>query len=497
MGDPVLRATWQSLRLSAKAAQGVAQAAVAGIEHAQERRGVRAARRGLVGPDDPPPPPEWTAGILDYRGLARPRELAASGWTYRLGRPRNPTGHWSLNPAEVGLTDGGIVRHAAVIGPTRSGKTSSIAAPWIYGALRSGRSVVAVDVAGDLWASLRRYGATQGPLNVEVFHWDCRDPARSSSWRWVDDLDGRDAVEAAAEAIVAPGWPNEPAHAARRRATGILSELLPLVRGTAQASAGALLDLLADRRKLAAFVARLPPGAQVGHLRELLSVQPGRYLETVSDLLERLQPLDTPELRRVSEAPGLSLEMLTGKPTLLIVGSASYGAQTSDTALGLVLAVAARRWLRGFPGTPAMMVLDEAPRIQDHIHLPTLLSTGASVGLAVVLCAQDVSQFAQTYRDEILSNCATMAMLPGCGPSSTAYFSKRLGQRPVVELSRSVQRTSPWSAPQRALSTSSQMVEMLGHREISSPPFEGYPAIVHAATVHPRPILVDLTRPDL
>src|ERR1700684_1887264 len=180
MSDPLLRAARQSLRLSIKAGQGLANTAVAGLEQAQEMRGARAASRGLIGPDDPPPPPEWTAGVLDYRGLARAEELGSFPWSYRLGRLRRTGGRWTPLSREGGLPDEGMVRHAAVIGPTRSGKTASIAVPWIYGALSSGRSVVAMDVQGDLWPSLRSYGAAHGTLNIEVLHWDHRDPRRSS-----------------------------------------------------------------------------------------------------------------------------------------------------------------------------------------------------------------------------------------------------------------------------------------------------------------------------
>src|ERR1700722_3705064 len=169
--DPFLRAARQSLQLSIKAGRGLANAAVAGLEHAQERRGARAASQGLLGPDDPPPPPEWNAAVLDYRGLARPQELQASQWRYRLGRPRRSGGDWTILPKEIGLPDEGIARHTTVIGPPGSGKTASIVVPWIYAALSAGRSVVAMDVRGDLWSSLRQYGAIQGKLNARVFHW--------------------------------------------------------------------------------------------------------------------------------------------------------------------------------------------------------------------------------------------------------------------------------------------------------------------------------------
>lgn len=496
--DPLLHLARRSLRLSVQAGQGLANAAVAGIEQAQERRGARAASRGLIGPDDPPPPPEWSGAVLDYRGLARPRELGSSPWVYRLGRPRHTGGDWGILPGEVGLTDGGIARHAAVIGPPGSGKTASIAVPWIYAALGAGRSVVAMDVRGDLWPSLRRYAAIRGRLGAKVLHWQPDDPSRSSSWRWLEELDSDEAIEVAVEAILGRVPANRLASADRRHDAQILGALLSLARGVPQTTARDLIEILADPARMRALLSRFPTAPASDSLRRLLlGLSPTRYPDAVSGAMAALEPLATPRVSRLTAARGLSLDALTHEPTLLIVGVPSSGARSERTISGLMLALAARRWLRGFPGLPALLVLDEAPLIQSHVGLTNLLSVGARVGLAVLMCAQDVCQFDRQEREELLANCGTVVMLPGVTAGSTEYLSRRLGTRQAVELARSVQRTTLWSAPRRELSTSSHMVQMIGHREISSPPFDRWPAIAHAATLHPRPLLLDLTRADL
>ena len=89
-----LRIAWESLRLSIKAVMGLAYAIGNAMERKQVRRGAHAARRGKIGPDDPPVPPEAAMQALDYRGLARPRELALVPWTYRLGQMRQPGQGW-------------------------------------------------------------------------------------------------------------------------------------------------------------------------------------------------------------------------------------------------------------------------------------------------------------------------------------------------------------------------------------------------------------------
>jgi type IV secretory pathway TraG/TraD family ATPase VirD4 len=499
MPDPLFRSVWRSLRLSSKAAQGITHATVAGVEAARAHRGAQAARRGVVGPDDQPPPPELVAQTYDYRGLARPQDLRLSPWAYRLGQLREPGRSWKLLEGEFGLADSEIARHAAVIGPSRSGKTSSIAVPWIYGALASGRSVIAADVSGELWPALREYGATLGTLNIKVFHWSYADPRNSCSWRWLDELDGEDAVEAAVEAILGRERANDPAPFRHQRDMRYLSALLKLVRARPQPAVARLLDALVDPSRFRAFLSAFPRGDAVRDLSELLALTPDQFAGAVSGVLNGLRPLATPAVRKVTETSGFTLDMLSGRPSLLVVGAPATGARTTQSTLGLLLALAANRWLGGPTGrrTPLLLMLDEAPCIQERVNLVTLLSRGGSTDVAVVLSAQSVTQFAEEDREEILSNCATMIMLPGTGRASTDDFAERVGQRAALGLTRSVQRNSIWTAPQRGLSSANELAPMIGHRELSMPPFEGYPAIVHASSLGPRPILVDLTREDL
>jgi type IV secretory pathway TraG/TraD family ATPase VirD4 len=494
-----LRIAWESLRLSVKAAMGLAYAVTDAIERHRVRRGAHAARHGQIGPDDPPPPPEAATRALDYRGLARPRELALEPWAYRLGRLREPGRRWELLPGgEIGLAPTDIEGHVAILGPARSGRTSSFVVPWIYGALGCGRSVLAVDARGDLWAALRRYGAQRERLNANVYHWSYRDPGRSSSWRWIDELSSAEAIEAAVEAILGRERPTDPAPAQRRHDARMLTALLALARTQPRTSAAEMLTTISDRQRLQAFLSPLPASGFVRDLGELLTLQGSQYRDAVSGVVDGLRPLASPEVLRVSEAPGLTLELLDRAPSLLIAGLPAGGGRTAETTVGLLLALAVERRLRGSASrTPMLLILDEAPRIQERIQIQTLLSLGAAAGLAVVLTAQGVGQFSESEREEIMSNCETMILLPRVGKSSTAYFSERLGNRTTAGLLRSTRRERPWDPPQRGLDTSNQTVPMLGHREISMPPFGGYPAIVHARALHGQPFLVDVARDDV
>ncbi len=498
-----MRLTWEVLRLATKAVMGVVQTVLYLVEREPLRRGERAARRGVLGPDDPPPPPELRAAALDYRGLVRPAELALQPWTYRLGRLREPGRRWGLGADEFGLAPQDIAQHACIIGPPRSGKTCSIVAPWIYAALGAGRSVLAVDSHGDLWPALRRYGEARGRLNARVYRWDHTDPRASSSWSWIDELDSDGALEAAAQAIL--GRPSE-ALAPYRRDVRLLTALLALAHGQAPRGGGRqplsiveIVDTIADRGRLRAFLARLPRAGPAHDLAGLLALSDDQYADAVGGILDGLRPLASAGIRRMTERPGFRLELLEREVSLLIARFPASAARAAESALGLLLALASERRLRGggAPSIPMLLALDEASRIQSGIDLPTLLSLGPSGDLAAVLVAQSANQFPAAEREAILAACGTMIVLPGVDPPTTSYFTERLGQRPALGLSRSLQRTRFWDPPQRGLGASNEAVPMLGHREISTPPFEGRPAILHAVTIHPQPILLDLGREDL
>lgn len=141
----------------------------------------RGVRKGILGPWDAPPPDVGAYGYWDYRGVARPSDIAPFNLDFPLGRYREPRRWTALE--EIGLTERTASEHAIVLGPTRSGKTASIIAPWIYHALQLGYSVLAVDVKGrdHLLAEVKRYSSHKGPLGAPVLKWDYTDPRRSVS----------------------------------------------------------------------------------------------------------------------------------------------------------------------------------------------------------------------------------------------------------------------------------------------------------------------------
>lgn len=90
----------------------------------------------------------------------------------------------------------------------------------------------------------------------------------------------------------------------------------------------------------------------------------------------------------------------------------------------------------------------------------------------------------------MVANCGNLLALPGCSPLTAEAFSRRLGERPEVELSED-------RGGDRRHNRRHSVVPVLRAREIMQPPFGPWTAIVHARGLSPKPFLTDLTRSDL
>ena len=241
--------TWDLARGLARVTRGASSATARATVEAGHRkplrRGRRAAARGVLCPGDPPPPP-GSSDYLDYRGVASARELTAlRDAPFSLGRYLDPRrgARWPIGvPEEV------LHRHAAVIGPTGSGKTKSILLPWTAAALQSGASVVAVDVTGDLLDDLVVVRSAVGAFNARVAKWDYTDPGHSISWNWLASLRDDDAVTSVTEALIGRDQPNDPQpyfHQRDRRTLRGLVEITRTLRP--HATSAELLALVGDQ----------------------------------------------------------------------------------------------------------------------------------------------------------------------------------------------------------------------------------------------------------
>jgi type IV secretory pathway TraG/TraD family ATPase VirD4 len=505
---------WTAAQVLWKGASALGRGTQNAFENAAQNWPSKSARLGLLGPWDAPPNPQaMQVGAYDYRGVARPSDIGPVAADFPLGYYREPRRWTATDP--IGLSENGANQHTIVLGPTRSGKTASIIAPWIHAALKLGYSVLAVDVKGhdDLLSEIKRYAAYAGTLGVPVIKWDYSDPGRSASWNWIGELHSDSEINAAVEAICGRPSPNDPNKFFHQSAIKYLRGILQL----ASAISGGvdlkqILMLLNDQVLLEGIVRVKSghPGAQ--RLSELCGLSQSEFIKHTMELKTHLETLNTQGFEAVTDRSQISFDSLrSSQPCLLIVTAPVADGALADAASSLFLGQFFQHVLSGFgaqgssyngshSGTnsrPVLLVLDEAARVQKRIDLGATLSLVAGAGVSVLLATQDVSQFEDDKRDEILANCGTMLCLPRVSKATTDYFIGRMGEMQFV--SRSQGRSTGREGTGRTWTQSVEKSAVLGHREISSPhPALGaWPAVVHAPSLSSRPIIVDLTRRDM
>jgi len=490
----------QGLYRGTRAISQAANSVVAtGAHRLSMQRASRFAATGVLAPGDPDPPPTGPSEYFDYRGTASERELRhLRDGEFSLGRfldpRRGPRG-------EIGLPFGVLRRHAAVLGPTGSGKTKSVLVPWIATALRQGCCVVAVDIGGDLLADLQTHRSVTGPLGAKVSKWDYSDPSQSARWNWLEALDTDEAVVAAVDAIHGKLRFNDSQPFFHQRDARVLRGLIELARSTGSAKTGGeLLRLLRDQSRLRTVAGFHPSDPGSGRLNDVIGLNPGEYMKAVSGVVNDLEMWDNPGLDTVTNtSTGINLNVLFDEPRLLVVGAPIHGGRISEAASSLLLSQVVNRLYRRFAtnsGVHTFLVLDEAARLVSRLPVEELLSVSRKARVSVVLATQDVGQFAdESERLAILGNCSTYISLPTPSRTNAEYLAGRLGQRFQSSISLT-HSPGTQSSPGISRSAVTNTVPVLGPREIMHPPFGERVAIVHSPQVSGKPFLTDLTRPE-
>ncbi len=489
---------------SQAASRHVSNSAAQGAAARNARRGSAAVRRGLVGPWDQVP--AGAGGYLDYRGLATPGDLNVEPWTFPLGRYITPKGRAWKPQAEIGVTSATANKHAVVYAPAGSGKTTGVIVPWIYHAMYFGYFVVALDLKGnhDLLDQIREYTAVKGPLpDVLVSAFDYTDPVNSVNWNWIRDLEDESAIDTAANVLVGKSE-SDHNREFRLRDIGWMRGLLEFAVDTDQPwTVETLINLINDPDRFGRLLRNIGSPRAQGRLSTLLDVKAlgaidyDEYFRKVQFLLTYLEPLNTRGFNQVTKRTGLKLRDLATEPGLLVVTAPLADASLSATASALFLAQFVNLQLKKFnqDNRPVLLVLDEAPRLKDRLDLEQLLATTRSSKTSVLLAIQDIDQFEAKQANAILSNCATHILLAGGGDPTTTYFGSRLGKRITTRATFN----QNFGRDGRAVQTSveSYEVPVLGRSEMAHLPGDGYSALVHTYDVSSKPVLVDLTRPDL
>lgn len=468
-------------------------------------KGARAVKRGFIGPWDQIP--AGAQDFLDYSGVAVASDVKWQEWAFPLGRYVLPKaaffGDGFQVKEEFGVSTGTANRHAVVYAPAGSGKTTSVIAPWIYAAMAQGYLVVALDLKGngDLMSIVQAYTATQAPLpNVAISSFDYTDPARSVSWNWIRDLGGDDtAIEAAALALVGRGE-----DAGQNRIFWLRD--LKWMRGLLEFASTSdhnwtvesLLRLLDDQPRFARYITNSAPDRVRSRLTDLVYLSETEYYEKIQFLTTYLEALNTSGFNRVTGRRKFTMADAASDPGLLLVTAPLADGKMSETVSALFLSQFISTQLKKFNtgARPVLLVLDEAPRLQERLDLPQLMATSRSSGLSVLLALQEISDFKEKDRETILSNCVTHILLPGAGSATTEYFGKRLGMRNISRQTQSMNYSRREGKTFQAGLQNSD-VPVLGRAEMTSPPGGPFSAVVHCHELSRKPILVDLTRDDL
>lgn len=475
------------------------------------RSASKGARRGYLAPGDPTPPPTAPTDYFDYRGVATWNEASnLDDGQFPLGAFLDLKKGKACGP--IGVPGQALNRHAVVVGPSGSGKTFSLLVPWIYAALESGWSVVAVDVKGDLRENVMDFVDAQGSsgLGAGLVKWDFTDPRRSLPWDWISELHDEARVDAAVTAIL--GKPQQSGGADPfffqrdyRTLRGMLMfarAALPKVRTAAD-----LLRALEDDVALDASVRANPRAPGAGDLSGgVLSYPQADYAKAVSGVVTHLSALDTTGVNAVtrtsSARPSLNLERALEEHQLLVIGAPLRAGEVSVTMSGLILNQLTQRLYERFSsdGRPVLLVIDEAPVVAQRVEITRMMDVARSAGVGVVTAMQDVTQIKdENERSSILSNAATFAILPGASPASAKAFGERLGQRHEQTFGLNYGGgPSSFGGRIPGQSYGTESVPVMREREIMQPPFSPRCAVVHLKVselgITNKPLLIDMER---
>ncbi|MCY0879180.1 MAG: type IV secretion system DNA-binding domain-containing protein [Firmicutes bacterium] len=324
----------------------------------------------------------------------------------RLGRTR-----WLPCPVRLTLAD--RLLHLHVLGPTGSGKSSSVLMPLIAQDLQRGYGVFVLEPKGDLALSAYRRAVREGrrivrfnPLEPDCPHYN--------------PLAG--PAEAAAEGLaLALSQLSDAGHPYYQTAARV--QLLYGVRALKsalgdQADVGALLQFFRDISFQKEVVLRQPDAFVRQYFQEQWARTASHTREERQGLLYRLELLwANPALSRVLSAPHDFLwdDMLQASWVVLApLSLAELGA--SARALGILLwhglAQATYRRRPEAPNPPFFVYLDE---FQEWVSedLSHFLALARGFGVGLTLAHQDLGQLSPALTEAVLANARQRVILPG------------------------------------------------------------------------------------
>jgi type IV secretion system protein VirD4 len=351
-----------------------------------------------------------------------------------------------LGRSRASTVSSGSRRSTLVLGPTRSGKTSSLLVPNV---LLAHNAVVTTSTKDDIARATSSQRAGVGhvllfdpsgtvdpPPGVLRVGWS---PIHAAS-RWDEAVLTADSLTDAARqrprgSGVTDHW--------TERAAALLAPLLHAASAT-----GSGVDTLAewvDRRDgrdaLAVLVrhhgehhpsASSLAGILATDARELSGIW-----STASGVLAGWR---TDAARAAAMAPPLDVgAFLSGANTLHVVSPSRHQASAAPLVVGLLDTLVHATYERHESGASLLLALDELANVAPIPSLPSIVSEGASQGVIVLGCLQDLSQARVRWgaaAEGFLSLFPTTVVLPGIADRSTLdQLSALSGRHDVVSTS--------------------------------------------------------------
>ena len=354
----------------------------------------------------------------------------------------------------------GSERSTLVLGPTRSGKSTSLIIPNI---LSAPHAVVATSTKDDLLRSTatarNRCGSAllfdpagdiEPPPGVQRVGWS----PLSSSRNWDDALSTSSAMVAASRRRAFGDGPTD--HWAER-AGALLGTLLHAAALSNEPMATTL--RWCDRHEGHDALERLDDLAGVDHpasslLTGILATEQreqSAIWSTTSGVLGAYRSLGV-----LDSTAGAELDpraFVDGAHTLFICSSARRQALLAPLVVGLLGDVQTAAYQRSDVERPVLFALDELANIAPLPDLPQLVSEGGGQGVLTIGCLQDLSQARQRWgpiAEGFLSIFPTTVVLPGVAdPRTLALLRDLAGDHDVLSVSQTLgdgsRRQERWS----------------------------------------------------
>ena len=293
----------------------------------------------------------------------------------------------------------GAHRSTLVLGPTRTGKTSSLLIPNV---LLAPGCVVTTSTKLDVLRATSSRRARVG--HVSLFDpsgtVECPEGVRQVGWSPIDAAATWDGAILTADAMVdaarlrarGAGAPDHWTERARTLLAPLLHAAALDARGVADLAGW--VDLREGREPLALLVGVAGVSHQAAESLSGVLATDARELSGIwSTASGVLAAWRTDAARRASTASPIDLAgFVRGANTLQIVSPSRHQMSTAPLVAGLIDAIVHAAYDAHGEGTSLLCALDELANVAPLPSLPSVVSEGAGQGVVVMGCLQDLSQ---------------------------------------------------------------------------------------------------------